>query len=329
MTLPGRKGPFSSPPRVPGFSEYAARFNRTYSGAERGKRQSVYEGKISGFEAFNARNESFHKGVNRFTDVADDELAKTYLRRISPDLFAPSDPATSVIGSSSTTRVSVSSSSFFDWSRFMAPVADQGSCGSCYAFAVTATVEGRRNVQSGSNSTATLSEEELIDCSDRYGNAACSGGWPGNGYAYIRDNGICSDTSYGYVGSKSVCQSKICSKAIAKKQLTTYSSVRVSKLDVLTALSSGPLSVAVAATVEWFTYGGGVYTGSCGTSPNHALSLVGYGFDSSSGKYFWKLKNSWGNSWGESGYMRLDASDGVNKCGIWNYAQFPLFASTR
>ena len=86
--------------------------------------------------------------------------------------------------------------------------------------------------------------------------------------------------------------------------------------DLLVAVSERPVSVAVDARF-FQSYGGGIMSGEeCTKELNHAVLAVGYGDG------FWKIKNSWGNEWGEDGFLRLQR--GSNICGIANAATYPL-----
>jgi len=83
-----------------------------------------------------------------------------------------------------------------------------------------------------------------------------------------------------------------------------------------TALASQPLSVSIEADKSVFqSYKSGIFnSSSCGTNLDHAVMVVGWG--SSGGVDYWTLRNSWGKSWGESGYMRVQINSGNGVCGI-------------
>ncbi|KAI3948636.1 hypothetical protein MKW98_027702 [Papaver atlanticum] len=94
---------------------------------------------------------------------------------------------------------------------------------------------------------------------------------------------------------------------------------------LLKAVSKQPVSVAIDASGQDFQfYSSGVFTGTCGTKLDHGVTAVGYGTDSDGTKY-WLVKNSWGTSWGEDGYIRMqrdvDANEGL--CGITMEASYP------
>lgn len=150
-----------------------------------------------------------------------------------------------------------------------------------------------------SNQHVSLSEQQLVDCSGAQGNHGCSGGWPLNAMKYVVANGLSTEADYPYVAKNQPC----------KKQGGSYKIASTSTASGCTgiqnALMGRPLSVAVDAT-NWNKYTSGIFN-NCGTSINHAVLLVGVSAS------YWKIKNSWGTTWGEKGYIRISLG---NTCGI-------------
>eukprot|EP00919_Chromeraceae_sp_WS-2016_P010831 GHVR01025318.1.p1 GENE.GHVR01025318.1~~GHVR01025318.1.p1 ORF type:complete len:161 (+),score=9.52 GHVR01025318.1:709-1191(+) len=149
--------------------------------------------------------------------------------------------------------------------------------------------------------TVSLSEQQLVDCSGSYGNQGCNGGWPVAALKYIRDKGIASESEYPYKARTNACV-----KQGGSFKISGISSTR-GCTGLQNALMSRPISVTVDAN-NWSRYRSGVFS-SCGSSIDHAVLLVGM-----TGSY-WKIKNSWGPSWGESGYIRLAMG---NTCAVCN-----------
>lgn len=182
-------------------------------------------------------------------------------------------------------------------------VKNQGACGSCWAFSATAALESAYLI-AGQN--YDLSEQQLVDCSRAYGNQGCSGGWMDSAFQYIIDHGITETIHYPYKAVNQNC-------AIDGGSIKMKSFVDVPGCSNLeTALSGRPISVAVDASV-WSQYRSGVLS-SCGGNINHGVLLVG------SNDQYWKIKNSWGAAWGESGYIRLAKG---NTCAICSYPSYP------
>jgi hypothetical protein len=209
-----------------------------------------------------------------------------------------------------------------DWSELGAvtPIKDQGGCGSCWAFSSTGSLEGQWQIKTGT--LVSLSEQQLLDCSLM--NFACQGGKMDAAFAYYEQASVATEDSYPYV-PRGCCRGDDSFEiAIAKGQVTGYMKVpgEDNILDAVT--NQGPISVAIDATAESFhLYQGGIITGPCGTALDHAVLIVGFGTDA--GVDYWKVKNSWGVSWGEDGYVRMQR--GVDICGIATDAGYPVIST--
>jgi len=107
--------------------------------------------------------------------------------------------------------------------------------------------------------------------------------------------------------------------------IVSYGYVNVASQDVnqmKAALAIKPLSVSIEADQPSFqSYRGGIFNGACGTSLDHATNVVGWGAEN--GVEYWIMRNSWGTSWGEQGYMRLQIVNGAGVCGIQLAALYP------
>lgn len=297
------------------FKEWMIKHNKSYSDdLEYRYRFAVFAENYANIESLNKQGRSHTLGINKFADLTTEEFSsrfKNYNKKhvgknikniVSPDL--PSE---------------------VDWSTkgAVTPVKNQGQCGSCWAFSTTGSIEGAWFIKTGN--LVSLSEQQLVDCSGPEGNMGCNGGLMDQAFEYvIKNGGICSESSYPYSGAQGTCQN-----CTITAKITSYVDVTPNNTQALmTAVAQQPVSVAVEADgFDWQFYMGGVVTDSCGTNLDHGVLVVGYGTDSSSGNDYWKVKNSWGEDWGENGYILIGRGDKFNaagECGIQMVPSYPV-----
>ena len=127
-----------------------------------------------------------------------------------------------------------------------------------------------------------------------------------NAFKFVKANGIVHDDEYPYKAVKQTCKT-----ATGPFKISGFTDVKTCN-DLTNAVQGRPVSVAVDAT-NWSNYKSGVFN-NCKTSLNHGVLLVGIVGGN------WRVKNSWGTSWGESGFIRLASG---NTCGLCNVASYP------
>jgi len=224
----------------------------------------------------------------------------------------------------------------FDWRNvssmsFVSPIRNQGSCGSCYAFASMAMNEARLRIQSMNAVKKVFSPQDIVECSQY--SQGCDGGFPYLiGGKYAEDFGLVEESCNAYTGVDGKCRTdKSCSRQYATKYsyVGGFYGACNSDLMKLELHNNGPIVVGFNVEDDFFNYKGGIYFHTSMKDPlnygfepfeltNHAVLIVGYGKEPKTGELFWIVKNSWGTTWGEDGYFRIRR--GTDECGIESLA---------
>ena len=246
-------------------------------------------------------SKTYSMGFTKFMDLTPEEFKAIYLTA------ARKTNAKRIFSKASVPSVKAAAASV-DWKDkgAVTGIKDQGQCGSCWAFGTVGALESLSFISG--QGLKIFSEQQLVDCSTSYGNDGCNGGLGEQAFHYVQDNGITEESDYPYEAVDQSCQTEG-----GAFKISGYVSVPHSDVDELAvAVTQQPIDIAVDAE-NWQLYSGGVFD-DCGTNLDHEVLLVGYTAD------YWIVKNSWSESWGEEGYIRLARG---NTCGLADDAYYP------
>ena len=294
------------------YMDYVTRFGKSYgTRAEFEFRKQIFAKTQKTVEEWNRRKEATHElGHNEFSDMTADERK----RKLG---FRPISEAEMNENVSENLEVANIPASV-NWLTAGAvnPVQDQGQCGSCWAFSAIGAIEGAHYV--AKKKLVKLSEQQCLDCSSAA--HGCRGGWQKDCYAYAETAEILTEAHYPYAQIADSCMPfwpgvvEVKSFGIVPKN---------SKSQLMARIAQQPTAVTIEADQPVFQqYTSGIISSSdCGTSLDHAVLAVGYGTEN--GQDYYLVKNSWGATWGENGYVRIAATeDGEGICGIQMYASY-------
>lgn len=298
---------------------FKSKFKKTYEKEEEFFRRMTWESHNYLIDRHNRKADdnihTFRLAMNEYGDLTHTEFIKLMngykgktIKKTGHKVSVPKDLPESV-----------------DWRKkgYVTDIKNQGACGSCWAFSATGALEGQHFRQTGN--LVSLSEQNLVDCSYPEGNNGCNGGLMDQAFQYIKENGgIDTEESYPYEAKEAECHYNKTYKGATD---IGYVDVESGDEDALkeAVATVGPISAAIdAGTYQFRFYHSGVFSDKDCSSErlDHGVLVVGYGI-SENGMDFWEVKNSWGKSWGNEGYIRMSRNND-NNCGIATQTSYPI-----
>ncbi|KAL4377855.1 hypothetical protein GQ457_02G018320 [Hibiscus cannabinus] len=275
--------------------QWMARFGRVYKDDnERQQRFNIFKHNVARIHSFNdASSHPYKLAVNQFADLTNHEFSasrngfKGHLFSNNATAFKYHNLSLSALPSSVEWRMKGA----------VTPIKDSVSKIYYIMFNLSvAAMEGVTKLTTGK--LISLSEQELVDCDTKGEDHGCHGGFMDDAFQFILKNkGLTTESNYPYMGVDGTCNTN--------EEANHAATINGFEDALQKAVANQPVSVAIdAGGFEFQFYSDGVFTGPCGTQLDHGVTVVGYGEDGDGTKY-WLVKNSWGSSWGEEGYVRM------------------------
>jgi cysteine peptidase B len=290
------------------FKNFKQQYNKQYPTAEaEAHRYAIFVQNMKKAAHFNKVNPLASFGVNEFADLSAEEF-KT--RHNSDKIYAKKKSMQKPVANLYKADQLVAGQAI-DWRTkgAVTPVKNQGQCGSCWSFSTTGGIEGQWFM--AGNPLTSLSEQELVSCDTI--DSGCNGGLMDQAMEWLlqaHGGSIVTEASYPYVSGNGNVPTCSMQGTVVGATITNHQDLPHDETQMATwVYSNGPLSIAVDAT-SWQTYTGGIMTNCISSQIDHGVLIVG--FDDTNSPPYWIIKNSWGASWGESGYIRVQK--GTDQC---------------
>jgi len=298
------------------FTAWMQKHNKVYTTSEFQNRYTIFKSNMDYARDWNAQNTGTVLGMTFLADLTNAEYQSIYL---GTKINVESTPVPKASNVEDTYNATV------DWrnKNVVTPIKNQGQCGSCWSFSTTGSTEGAHALKTGN--LVSLSEQNLMDCSTSYGNQGCNGGLMDQAFQYIIANkGIDTEESYPYQGVQGTCQYNAANSGAT---LSSFKDIpKGDEATLQTAVTQQPVSVAIDAShISFQLYTSGIYYDilCSATRLDHGVLVVGYGTDTTDNRAYWIVKNSWGTTWGQEGYLYM-SKDRNNNCGIATSASYPI-----
>jgi KDEL-tailed cysteine endopeptidase len=329
------------------FDYFNSKYRNSYNDVdEYAKRYQIFKDNykfISEHNTKSAEIKGYTLAVNKFADLTSQEYIDKYLgfagkgknlntkeqaQLTIEDIIKPSPTDLAIESLKIPAKI--------DWVArgAVTRVRDQMDCGSCWAFAAIAAIEGANYITR--KRTDELSEQQIVDCVNgkKFDSDGCNGGFMHEAFEYTKNNDLCTHEDYPYTGVQGRCTdwwSCSTENYISHYEWTHDIETETgTRLGLYTKLSQGPVAIAVDASSKSFMfYAGGILSSDCSHDLNHGVTAVGY--DAHPWWFFWTnnfitIKNSWGADWGEEGFMKIGSNfeDAPGVCGILLHGVIPF-----
>jgi len=298
------------------FLEFEQKFGKIYSPEERQRRMVIFADNLKQMRdlARDDKGSAVYSHLSPFADISRQEFTQRNGYKAG---LTQQDSPLELAPLLSTSELPVS----FDWREkgAVTPVQDQGVCGSCWAFATVANIEGKPFVEGGSQKLRSLSVQQLLDCAKEVSPGGCDGGRPDQAFYDMVTNkiGLELASAYPYINNNhSFPRVQQCQAKAAAEKVFIRGSLKFKPDEdgiARALIEYGPLAIGINSYPTQFYHGGVLNPRTCNEKDlNHAVAIVGFGVDS--GLKYWIMKNSLGSHWGEEGYFRIIR--GVGMCGL-------------
>lgn len=297
------------------FSQYQGLQNKHYVGGEARMRMRLFKESVSFVSEQIRRGGSWETELNKFSDMTEGEKQQ-YLGLNTTLTRSASTAAQSPVDNVPTEK---------NWIALGAvtETKDQASCGSCWTFGSTASIEGAYAVATGK--LKRFAEQELLECTYMLRNG-CTGGLNSDAIeGVIKRQHHSTDTVMPYKAKDyqlTECNLKRFENGLKSATVTSLEAVGNMEQDSIAALNNGVLATSVHSTNNFFYYKKGILRDTL-CDPirlNHAVTAVAYTAQ------WYLIKNSWGAKWGQGGFIKLARNH--HNCGVWIHPYRPIMTLT-